>query len=360
MRIGVPRERKTLEKRVALTPDGARELTKLGHDVIVEKGAGDGSFFSDYDYKEAGCVISTSLKEVWESELLVKVKEPHEDELEFMRKGQILFDYLHLAGLPRLATAVLESGITAIAYELVQTPSGRLPLLEPMSEIAGKLSVINGAHFLQSHHGGRGQLLGGAVGVNPGTVVIIGAGISGRAACSVALGLGAQVTVLDIDSSKLERITTDFDHRAVTLYSTRASLERACKEADLLIGAVLIPGAAAPRLVTRSMIQSMKKGAVVVDISIDQGGCIETIRPTSLEKPTFLENDVIHYGVQNMPAQTPRTSTLALTSATLPYIVRLAEGGMSAALQDRDLKGALTCHEGKITHDIVRISLADS
>lgn len=351
MIIGIPRERKTLEKRVALTPDGALELTKRGHEVLIEKDAGAGSFYSDQDYKTAGCKIVSSLKEIWgNSELVVKVKEPHESEYEYFRPGLTLFDYLHLASMPEVATEVLRGGVTGIAYELVQMESKRLPLLEPMSEVAGKLSVLNGSYFLLSQKGGRGILLGGTVGVTPGHVVIVGAGIAGRNACEVALGMGADVTVLDVDYSKLERIKVQFQNRAHVVHSTKSALERAMKEADLLIGAVLIPGAAAPKLITRDMIRSMKEGSVFVDISIDQGGCSETIRATSLEEPVYKEEGVIHYGVCNMPAQTPRTSTQALTAATLPYIVRLADRGIAKALECPELRGAVNTHRGLMTN----------
>ncbi len=355
MIIGVPRERKTLEKRVALTPDGASELTKRGHKVLIETKAGAGSFFSDDSYKSAGCTIVPTLADVWKScELLVKVKEPHESEYEFFRPGLTLFDYLHLASMPDVTKAMLDGGVTGIAYELVQTVDRRLPLLEPMSEVAGKLSVLNGSYFLLSQNGGRGVLLGGTVGVEPANVVILGAGIAGRNACEIALGMGANVTVLDIDYAKLERIKVQFNNRANIVYSTRASIERACREADLLIGAVLIPGAHAPRLITRDIIRTMKESSVFVDISIDQGGCAETIRPTSLEAPVYLEDGVIHYGVCNMPAQTPRTSTMALTAATLPYIIYLAENGVKKSLEERiELRNALNTHKGKLTNEFV-------
>jgi alanine dehydrogenase len=289
---------------------------------------------------------------VWSgADLVVKVKEPHEDEYPFFRPGLALFDYLHLASMPDVATKLLESGVTGIAYELVQTEDRRLPLLEPMSEVAGKLSVLNGSYFLLSQKGGRGVLLGGTVGVAPGKVVIIGAGIAGRNACEVALGMGARVTLLDVDYKKLEAAKIQFNNRAVIVHSTRSSLERAMRNADLLIGAVLIPGAAAPRLISREMIASMKQGSVFVDISIDQGGCAETIRPTSLDEPVFVEEGVVHYGVCNMPAQTPRTSTLALTAATLPYIIEFAEHGVQGALEKhRVLRAAVNTHAGHMTN----------
>lgn len=359
MLIGVPRERKTLEKRVALTPDGAQELIKDGHTVLIEQGAGEGSFFHDYAYGDAGCEVVKSLEEVWSrAELLIKVKEPDPSEYRYFREGLILFDYLHLASMPEVTKELLKGKVTAIAYELVQTEDRRLPLLEPMSEIAGKLSVINGASCLLSQNGGRGILLGGAIGVDAAQVVVIGAGIAGRAATEVALGMGANVTVLDVSQPALEKVKVQFNSRARGIYSTRSSLARAIQQADLLIGAVLIPGAAAPRLVTKSMISSMKKGSVFIDISIDQGGCSETIHPTSLDKPTYEIDGVIHYGVCNMPAQTPRTSTMALTAATLPYIKKIARVGLSDSLREstgeyNELRRALNTHKGHLTNKAV-------
>ena len=350
--VGVPRERKTLEQRVALTPDGAAELVKHGHTVLIETNAGQKSHFEDAQYTQAGCKIVGTLKEVWTgSNMVVKVKEPHEDEFQFFRKDLILFDYLHLASMPTVTKAMLDGQITGIAYELVKTIDGRLPLLEPMSEVAGKLSVLNGSYFLLGQNGGRGMLLGGTVGVLPAKVVIIGAGIAGRCACEVALGMGADVSILDVSYPKLDHIRIQTGGRAKTVHSTKASLEREVASADLLIGAVLIPGAAAPKLITREMIRSMKKGSVFVDISIDQGGCGETIKPTNLDAPTFVDEGVIHYGVCNMPAQTPRTSTQALTAATLPYVIRLADhGGMPALEKFADLRGALNTHHGMLTN----------
>lgn len=355
MIIGVPRERKTLEKRIALTPDGAHELVKRHHQVLIEKDAGIGSHFSNQSYEEAGCRIVPTLKEIWSnSELVVKVKEPHEEEFQYFRQGLVLFDYLHLASMPAVTEQMLKGKITGIAYELVQTPDKRLPLLEPMSEVAGKLSVLNGCYFLLSQNGGRGVLLGGTIGVPPGDVVIVGAGIAGRCACEMALGIGAHVTILDIDYKKLDRIRTEFGSSVRTLHSTKSSIARECEHADLLIGAVLVPGAAAPKLITKEMIGSMKKGSVFVDISIDQGGCSETIRPTNLEKPSYELDGVIHYGVTNMPAQVPRTSTKALTAATLPYIIKLADMGAVAAIRGVDeLRGAVNTHMGYLTNAAV-------
>jgi alanine dehydrogenase len=352
MHIGVPRERKTLEKRVALTPDGARELIKHGHTVLVETQAGVCSSFADNDYEFVGCRIIKTLAEVWQnSELVVKVKEPDESEFKFFRDDLVLFDFLHLASLPAVAKALLEKKVTAFAYETVQTSDGRLPLLEPMSEIAGKLSIQNGAYFLLSQNGGRGVLLGGAIGVPAAKVVVIGAGIAGRNACAAAIGMGAQVTLMDISAQKLEAVASRFGPAVRTVYSTRSSIEREVENADLLIGAVLIPGAATPRLITRELIGALGKGAVFVDISIDQGGCAETIRPTTLDEPVYQEEGVIHYGVCNMPAQTPRTSTYALTAATLPYIVKLADEGPKGVIKSSPaLKAAATCSRGFLTN----------
>ena len=353
--IGIPRDRKTLEQRVALTPDGAAELVKNGHRVLIEKDAGVKSHFADDEYIRAGCEIVSTLAEVWnKADMIVKVKEPHEEEFQYFRKDLILFDYLHLASMPNVAKAMLDGQVTGIAYELVRTPDGRLPLLEPMSEVAGKLSILNGSYFLLGQNGGRGILLGGTVGVLPAKVVIVGAGIAGRCACEVALGMGADVSILDVNYTKLDQIRIQTGGRARTVHSTKASLEREVAMADLLIGAVLIPGAAAPKLITRELIRSMKKGAVFVDISIDQGGCGETIRPTSLDAPTYVEEGVIHYGVCNMPAQTPRTSTKALTAATLPYILKIANsGGLNALNLYPDLRGALNTHKSQLTNNEV-------
>lgn len=351
MKIGIPRERKTLEQRVAITPDGASELIKHGHEILIETNAGAKSHYEDSQYQQIGCKIVSSLKDVWtNSNMVVKVKEPHEEEYQFFRKDLILFDYLHLASMKDVTKAMLDGEITGIAYELVRTPDGRLSLLEPMSEVAGKLSVLNGSYFLLGQNGGRGVLLGGTIGVPPAKVVIVGAGIAGRCACEVALGMGADVSILDVSYTKLDHIRVQTMGRVKTVYSTKASLERELKEADLLIGAVLIPGAAAPKIITKEMVKNMKKGSVFVDISIDQGGCAETMRPTSLDNPTFIESGVIHYGVCNMPAQTPRTSTQALTAATLPYILKLADNGLKALDLYKDLRGALNTYNGKLTN----------
>ena len=351
MQIGVPRERKTLEKRVAITPEGAQQLIQRGHAVMIETAAGEGSGFSDEMYRKVGCKIAKSLGDVWTSaELLVKVKEPDSSEFEFFRSDLFLFDFLHLASLPEVADALLAKKVTAFAYETLQTPDGRLPLLEPMSEVAGKLSVLNGSYLLLSQNGGRGVLLGGAGAAPPARVMIIGAGIAGRAACSTAFGMGAHVTVFDISEKKLASLAEDF--RGIeTVISTPQSLSQGCANADLLIGAVLIPGAATPKIITREMIRSLGPRAVFVDISIDQGGCAETSKPTSLDNPTYDVDGVIHYGVCNMPAQTPRTSTIALAAQTLPYIAQLADMGPAKAIHtSSEVKAALTCFNGMITN----------
>jgi alanine dehydrogenase len=352
MRIGVPRERKTLEKRVAITPHGARELIELGHSVLIETGAGVGSSFEDSAYQQVGCQIVPTLGDVWNrSELLVKVKEPEEIEFQYFRPDLILFDFLHLASLPKVADALLSSRITAFAYENLKTSEGRLPLLEPMSDVAGKLSVLNGSYYLLSQNGGRGVLLGGATGSPAAKVVIIGAGIAGQAACSTAIGMGAHVTVVDISKEKLGTLTKRYGDVLHTVVSTPESLAASCNGADLLIGAVLVPGAATPRIITREMIRSMGRQGVFVDISIDQGGCAETSKPTSLDNPVYEAEGVIHYGVCNMPAQTPRTSTFALTTATLPYIKEIAKNGLTKTLSSNAaMQSAVTCFNGLLTN----------
>ena len=355
MIIGVPRERKTLEKRVALTPDGADALTSNGHTVLIEKNAGLGSSFLDDSYKAVGCKIVETLKEVWtESELVVKVKEPHESEYEYFRPGLALFDYLHLASMQDVTQALLNGGVTGIAYELVQLPSRRLPLLEPMSEVAGKISVLNGANYLLTQNGGMGLMLGGVVGTRRAKVTIVGAGVSGRNACDMAVGMGANVTLLDVNHEQLEYAKAHFGNNVETLFSTPRRLRAECEKTDLLIGAVLIPGAAAPKIITRDMIASMPKGSVFVDISIDQGGCGETSRPTSLDEPTYIEEGVIHYGVCNMPSQTALTSTMALTSATLPYLLRIANTGVEQIIRSNAiLRNAVNTYQGKLTNEAV-------
>lgn len=354
MIIGVPGERKTLEKRIAITPDGVRELVKRGHTVLVEKSAGLGSSFDDSAFEAAGAKIASTLEEVWKkSDMVVKVKEPHESEYQYFRKDLILFDYLHLASMPDVTKEMIKGKITGIGYELVQLPNGRLPLLEPMSEVAGKLSILVGSYFLLSQNGGRGELLGGTVGTQPIKVAVVGAGVAGRAAAEMAFGNGGEVVVLDVNYEKLERIKDRFHGHVRTLYSTDASLTRELANASLVVGAVLVPGAAAPKVITREMVAGMQKGSVLVDISIDQGGCAATSKPTSLDNPIYDVDGVIHYGVCNMPAQTPRTSTLALTSATLPYVLKLADKGLGALKDCAELRRALNTYNGMLTNEAV-------
>ena len=351
MIIGVPRERKILEKRIALTPDGALELTRKGHTVLIETGAGAGAHFPDEAFRAVGCEIVPTLEDVWtKADIVTKVKEPHEEEYKYLREGLILFDYLHLASMPDLSKKVIESGVTSIAYELVSDEQNRLPLLDPMSEVAGKLSVINGQNYLLQQNGGRGVLLGGTMTTAPRNVLIVGAGISGRAACEMALGLGARVTVLDINKKALENIKHWYGNQARTILSSRAMLDREMARADLVIGAVLVPGAAAPKVITKDMIKSMKRGSVFVDISIDQGGCSETSRPMNLDNPIYEVDGVLHFCVCNMPTQTARTSTLALADSTLPFLMQLADHGLAALDKNPHLRAALHTHKGNLTN----------
>lgn len=359
MIISIPKERKTLEKRVALTPKGAKKLIDAGHTVVIEQGAGEGSFYRDEQYLEAGCQIAKSLAEVWEeADLLVKVKEPAPEEYSYLREDLLLFDYLHLAGLPDVAEELIRAKTTSIAYELVRTDDGRLPLLEPMSEVAGKLAVQNGANFLLTQNQGRGVLLGGTRNVNCGTVTIIGAGIAGQAALKVAYGMGAKVNLLDINTQKLESIQQQYEERLQIYPSNSQIISDLCPETDLMILAVLIPGAKAPKALTTEHIKSMPEGSVLIDISIDQGGAAETIKATTLSEPTFVFENVIHYGVQNMPAQVARTSTEALTAATLPYIQELANSGFEHAIKNNSaLKNAVNTYKGNICNQEVANAL---
>lgn len=352
MIIGVPRERKILERRVAVTPNSAKTLIDAGHTVLIEQDAGVGSFYANDSYLEAGCQLASSLEEVWKTaELLVKVKEPHESEYHLLREDLIVFTYLHLAGLPDVCKAMLANGATGIAYELVTTEDGRLPLLEPMSDVAGQLAVINGASHLLTQSGGRGLLLGGTGSVPGEKVVVVGGGIAGRASCRLALGLGADVTVLDIKEEVLENISQSFDGKIDTKLSTPETMQTECSDATLLIGAVLIPGAEAPKVVTRDIVEAMHPGTVIVDISIDQGGCVEGIKSTTLVEPTYVEDEVLHYAVPNMPSQTARSSTQALNGATLPYILKIANsGGLPVLDQDPEVRVALNTHKGKLTN----------
>jgi alanine dehydrogenase len=351
MRVGVLRETKDRELRVALLPAGARTLVAAGHEVLFETGAGEGSGLPDADYEAVGARVLPSAEDVIAGcEIVTKVKEPTLAEIAAMRPGQALFDFLHLAPEPELARRILERGITAIGYETVRLDDGSLPLLVPMSEVAGRLSVQIGAHYLQADQGGRGVLLGGVPGVPRGRVAVIGAGIVGTAAVRMAVGLGAEVAVLDVDQRKLSHLYDIYHGGIDTLYSNLVNLEQSVLEADLVIGAVLLPGARAPLLVDRDLVRAMKPGAVIVDVAVDQGGCVETVRPTSHSKPTYVEYGVIHYGVPNMPGAVPRTSTLALNNATFPYLLELCRRGVDGALTANPaLARGVNCYRGQVT-----------
>jgi alanine dehydrogenase len=355
MRVAVPKEVKVHEYRVGLTPAGARELVAAGHEVAVETHAGDGIGMDDGEYLAAGARIVPTAKELFDwAELIVKVKEPQPQECRMLRKGQVLFTYLHLAADRAQADALMASGATAIAYETVTAGDGSLPLLTPMSEVAGRMSVQVGATSLQKANGGFGVLLGGVPGVAPAKVVILGGGVSGTHAAEMATGLRADVTIVDRSAKRLRELALQFGGSAKTVYSTTHAIERLTRDADLVIGAVLIHGAAAPKLVTREMVKRMKAGAVLVDISIDQGGCFETSRPTTHASPTYVVDGVIHYCVTNMPGAVPRTSTFALTNATLPYVRALADLGWERALaRDPGFALGLNVHGGHATHEAV-------
>ena len=353
MIIGVPKEIKEQEQRVALLPSGTNELTKHGHSVLVETNAGLGSGYSDQDYVKAGAQIVEQAKEVFaRADMIVKVKEPLKAEFPLLRKGQILFTYLHLAASKPLTEALLKSGVTGVAYETIQVDH-RLPLLEPMSEIAGRMSVVMGANFLAKYNGGSGVLLGGVPGVLPGRVVVVGGGTSGVNALRMAKGLGAAVTILDIDVERLRFLDIAIENLR-TLYSNEANLDDLMTECDLLIGAVLLPGAKAPKLITRAMLQKMKRGSVFVDISIDQGGCAETSRPTTHHDPVYVEEGVTHYCVANMPAAYARTATQALTNVTYRYVQLLADLGLEGACKKQPaLIGGINTRDGRLTCEAV-------
>jgi alanine dehydrogenase len=355
MRIGVPTEIKTDEYRVGMTPAGAAVLHADGHDVFVQAGAGNGSGFSDDEYKVAGATILPSADAVYEkAEMIVKVKEPIEADLKRLKDSQLLFTYLHLAPVPDLTQALLKKKITGVAYETITDDRKRtLPLLTPMSEVAGRMSVHVGAYYLHKPNGGRGVLLGGVPGVLPSDVVIIGGGVVGTNAAKMAAGLGARVTILDTNLERLRQLDDIFLGTVQTLASNQAHIADAVRRADLLVGGVLIPGAAAPKLVTRQMIREMKKGSVIVDVAIDQGGCVETAHPTTHSNPVYEVDGVIHYCVANMPGAVPRTSTIALTNATLPYMRRLAKLGFAKAIDDPGLAEGVNVYKGAITYKAV-------
>ena len=359
MRVGIPTEIKNNEYRVAITPAGVSELVRRGHDVLVQIGAGEGSAIHDVDFSAAGATMIETAEQVWEqADLLLKVKEPIESEYSRMRRGQVLFTYLHLAASRPCTDALLASGTTSIAYETVQTTNSdgsvALPLLAPMSEVAGRLSAQVGAYHLMRTQGGRGVLMGGVPGVAPAKVVVIGGGMAGDNAAAVAWGMGAHVTVFDLNINTLRKIDAEYGGAIETRYSSRLDLETAVTEADLVIGAVLVPGAKAPKLVTNATVAQMKPGAVLVDIAIDQGGCFEDSRPTTHDEPTFRVHDAVFYCVANMPGAVPRTSTYALTNATMPYVLRLADKGWQHACQaDPALAEGLSTHEGHLLNEQV-------
>src|SRR6266568_4981336 len=352
MIIGVPKEVKDHESRVGVTPAGVKALVEAGHKVLVEQKAGALSAMPDDEYRAAGAEIVGSAHDVWRlAEMVVKVKEPVEKEYSHFREGLVLFTYLHLAPLTELTDALLANKVTGIAYETVRDRAGTLPLLTPMSEVAGRMSVQVGAAYLEKEHGGRGILLGGVPGVPPAHVTIVGGGIVGTNAARIALGFGAKVTLVDMNLNRLREIDDIFNGRVYTLSSNSYNLAHATREADLVIGAVLIPGATAPKIVTRAMVSKMKKGAVIVDVAIDQGGCVETARPTSHSDPSYTVDGVVHYCVTNMPGAVPHTSTLALTNATFPYLLRIANLGTREALkQDPGLAEGLNTWMGTLTH----------
>jgi alanine dehydrogenase len=356
--IGVPREIKPGEQRIALTPSGARALAESGHRVLVERGGGLGSSIRDEEYTREGGELA-SVDEVWaRAELVLKVKEPIPNEYGRMRAGQILFTYLHLAAVPELARAIQKADTVAIAYETVQRPDGSLPLLAPMSEVAGRLSVQEGASYLTRARGGRGILLAGVPGVPPGNIVVLGAGTVGVSAARIALGLGADVSILDINLDRLRMVDDLFHGRIITIMSNTFNIAQVLRRADLLVGAVLVTGARAPVLVTKEMVASMKEGSVIVDVAVDQGGSVETIRPTTLLDPTYVVSGVVHYGVANMPALVPRTSTFALTNATLPYVLDLAGHGLVPAIRRNGaLAKGVNVWRGHVVHPTVAEAL---
>jgi alanine dehydrogenase len=358
MIVGVPRETKEGEHRVALTPDGVRELVARGHEVVVEAGAGEDSSFPDADYAAAGAK-TVAVDDAWAAELVVKVKEPQVTELGYLRPDQVLFTYLHLAAEPEVAQALLTRGTTALAYETVQTADGGLPLLAPMSEVAGRMATQIGAHFLERDGGGRGVLLGGAPGVRPARVVVIGAGNVGWNAAWIAQGMEAEVLLLDRNLDRLRFVDQIHKGRIMTLASNRGAIERAVADADLVIGAVLVPGGRAPTIVTEDMVRTMKQGSVIVDIAVDQGGSVETIHETTHAAPVYELHGVLHYGVGNVPAAVPHTSTYALTNATLPYIAAVADGGpLAAATRDPALRRGVSTVAGQVTNEAVAEALA--
>jgi alanine dehydrogenase len=360
MIIGVPKEVKDHEARVALVPSGVTALREAGHEVLVQAKAGELSAITDREYMQAGAGIVPSPEEIWrKADLIVKVKEPQPSEYAFLRPGLVLFTYLHLAPLPQLTDALVRSEVHGVAYETITEPDGSLPLLTPMSEVAGRMAVQVGAQYLEAPNGGRGVLLGGVPGVAPADVVVLGGGVVGTNAAKVALGMGARVTIVDKNLNRLRQLDDIFNGQVMTLASNHWTVGETVKQADLVIGAVLIPGASAPKLVRRQMIASMKRGAVVVDVAIDQGGCFETSRPTTHTEPVYFVDNVLHYCVSNMPAAVPHTSTFALTNATFPYLLELANKGLERACQEHPaICSGVNTYNGYVTHPGVAESQA--
>ncbi|HEU4597405.1 MAG TPA: alanine dehydrogenase [Pyrinomonadaceae bacterium] len=358
MIVGLPKEIKDNEYRVGMTPAGVRALTDAGHRVVVERSAGEGSGFTDDLYEKAGAEMIDGPDDVWaEAEMIVKVKEPIAPEYPRMKEGLLLFTYLHLAPDPKQTQALLENKVTGVAYETITDKKGTLPLLTPMSEVAGRMAVQVGAQYLEKMNGGRGVLLGGVPGVPAANVVIIGGGVVGTNAAKIAVGMGAHVTIIDRDLDRLRELDDIFLSKISTLASSAYAISGAISEADLIIGAVLVAGAAAPKLVTREMLRDVPNGAVIVDVAVDQGGCIETTRPTTHSKPTYYEEGVLHYCVANMPGAVPRTSTFALTNATLPYVLKLANRGfLDAVSSDPGLKEGVNTYAGKLTYEAVALA----
>lgn len=359
MIVGVPKEIKNNENRVAITPAGVATLVHAGHEVLVETEAGIGSGFTNDEYVKEGAKIVQTAKEAWSADMVMKVKEPLAEEFQYFREDLVLFTYLHLAPEPALTKALVEKKVVAIAYETIQHDNGALPLLTPMSEVAGRMSVQIGAQFLEKSKGGKGVLLAGVPGVEAGRVTIVGGGIVGSNAAKIALGMGAKVTLLDINSDRLRQLDEQFQGRIQTLMSNPYNIAKAVKEADLLVGAVLIPGARAPRLVTEAMVKEMEPGSVIVDVAIDQGGSIETIdRITTHSEPTYVKHGVLHYAVANMPGAVARTSTMALTNVTVPYALQIANKGyVKASLESRPLARGINVIEGKVTYKAVAEAL---
>ena len=361
MIIGVPTEVKTREYRIGMIPAGVRMLSSRGHKVFVQAGAGLGSGISDDEYRAAGAEIvdgPSAADEVWKrAEMIFKVKEPLPEEYPRMREGQIVYTYLHLAAAPKLADEMLKRGVTGIAYETIELPGGKLPLLQPMSAVAGRMSIQVAATYLEKEKGGKGILLGGVPGVRRGRVVIIGGGVVGQNAARMAIGLGAEVTVLDVNNDTLAYIDDVYEGRMNTLYSDPVSIEESVSRADVVVGAVLVAGARAPRLVTDAMIKKMEPGSVIVDVAVDQGGCIETCRPTTHDDPTYTVHGVVHYCVANMPGAVARTSTFALNNATLSYGVRIADLGLAGAMKDPVIARGLNTYKGTVPHDAVANAL---